>query len=282
MARTYDLHSRIVYANYDDIQTAVDKGILNSNDIIFCKDTREMIIVRDNGTFMNVDSRHYRFENRDLAIEYLNKSNDTYDGQIVSIRNTYTGNYDGYIVNLVGDTYTVKSLSVAEDVEFDYNKALNKPIDIVTGTVFSPIVVSTLSDGFYKVVGAYKLSNDVVTVYSSSTGHFVIVETINGVKHIKQITAEKIIDHTVTDDGATSVEMPTKEWIIEQNYATKQYVDDKLAVMNFFTKEDAQAYIEQCIDASISTMVENTVDRIIDERFVAGTEDEISNLFKED
>ena len=282
MARSYDLHSRIVYANYDDIQNAIDKGLLNANDIIFCKDTREMIIVRDNGNFMKVDSRHYRFENRDLAIEYINKSNDTYDGQIISIRNTYTGKYDGYIVNLEGTTYTVKNLSVADAVEFDYNKALNKPIDILTGSVFSPIVVSDLSDGFYKVVGAYKLSNDVVTVYSSSTGHFVIVETIDGVKHIKQITADRIIDHTVTTDGVESVEIPTKEWITEQNFATRQYVDDKLAAMNFFTKNEAMEYIQQCIDNSIGDLVANTVDKVVAERFVAGTEDEISNLFKED
>lgn len=282
MARSYDLHSRIVYANYNDIQNAVDNGILNANDIIFCKDTREMIIVRDNGQFMKVDSRHYRFENRDLALEYLNKSNDTYDGQIISIRNTYTGNYDGYIVNQNGSTYTVKSLSVADAVEFDYNKALNKPIDVLTGTVFSPVIVSDLSDGFYKVTGAYKLSSDVVTVYSSSTGHFIIVETIDGVKHIKQITSTSIIDHTVTADGMTSVEMPTKQWISDQNFATTTYVDEKLAAMNFFTKNDAMEYIQQCIDSSIGDMVANTVEKVVSEQFVAGTEDEITSLFKED
>lgn len=239
-----------------------------------------MIVVRDGGKFMKVDSRHYRFENRDLALEYLNSSNDTYDGQLVSIKSTYTGKYDGYIVNLENGSFTVKSLAVADSVEFDYNKALNKPIDILTGSVFSPVVVSDLSDGFYKVVGAYKLSNDVITIYSSSTGHFVIVETINGVKHIKQITANNIIDHTVANGEVTSTEMPTKQWVLEQNFATETYVDEKLAAMNFFTKSEAMEYIQQCIDESIGDLVANTVDKVVDERFVASTTEEITSLFE--
>ena len=280
MATNYSSHSRIVYANYDDIKAAVADGTLNANDIVFCKDTREMCIITNTSSVFVVNSRHYRFNNLDLASEGLNAASDTYEGQLVSVKNTYTGLYDCYVVNKEDGKVTLKNVAIADSVQFDYNKALNKPIDVLTGTVFSPIVVSTLSDGFYKLNGAYKLSDDVITVYSTSSGHFVMVETINGTKHIKQITADKIIDHTITDGEITSTEMPTKQWVLEQGFATEQYVDSKLAALNFFTKSDAEAYISEYIDSSISQIVADTVDRVVDERFVASTEDEIKDLFE--
>lgn len=280
MATNYNSHSRIVYANYDDIKAAVKDGILNANDIVFCKDTREMCIITNTNSVFVVNSRHYRFDNLDLAIKGINAAADTYEGQLVSVKNTYTGLYECYVVNKENDAFTLKNVAVAEDIQFDYEKALNKPIDVLTGSVFSPIVVSTLTDGFYKLNGAYKISDDVITVYSTSSGHFVMVETINGTKHIKQITADKIVDHTIADGEITSVEMPTKQWVLEQGFATETYVDNKLAAMNFFTKSDAEAYISEYIDESISQIVAETVDRVVDERFSASTEDEIKELFE--
>lgn len=280
MATNYALHSRMVYANYEDIQKAVDAKIINANDIVICKDTREMIIIREDGSLFPVNARHYRFDSQNSALEYLNKSADTYEGQFVSIKNKFSGNYDGFIVNKENGKYIVKNVSVADSVEFDYNKALNKPIDIVTGSVFEPILITDLKDGFYKVVGAYKMSGNAVTVYSSSTGHFVIVETIDGVKYIKQITAQKIIDYKVDVTGTvSSEEMPTKQWVKEQNFATVRYVDDKVSAMDFLTKSEAAEYISKYIDASIDKIVADTVDRVVDERFTASTENEINNLF---
>ena len=280
MATNYALHSRMVYANYDDIQKAIDAKIINANDIVLCKDTREMIIIREDGSLFPVNARHYRFDSQDAALEYLNKSADTYDGQFVSIKNKFSGNYDAFVVNKENGKYAVKNVAVADSVEFDYNKALNKPIDVMTGSVFEPILITGLKDGFYKIVGAYKMSGDAVTVYSSSTGHFVVVETIDGVKYIKQITAQKIIDYKVDATGTvTSEEMPTKRWIKEQKFATVQYVDDKVSAMDFLTKSEADEYISKYIDASISKIVADTVDRVVDERFTASTENEINNLF---
>ena len=280
MATNYTLHSRMVYANYKDIQKAIDAKIINANDIVICKDTREMIIVREDGSLFPINARHYRFDSQDAALEYLNKSADTYDGQFVSIKNRISGDYDGFIVNKNNGKYVVKNVSVADSVEFDYNKVLNKPIDIVTGSVFEPILITDLKDGFYKVVGAYKMSGDAVTVYSSSTGHFVVVETINGVKYIKQITAQKIIDYKVDATGTVLLEeMPTKQWIKEQTFATVQYVDGKVSAMDFLTKSEAAEYISKYIDTSIDKIVADTVDRVVGERFTASTENEINNLF---
>ena len=280
MATNYALHSRMVYANYDDVQKAIDAKIINANDIVLCKDTREMIIIREDGSLFPVNARHYRFDSQDAALEYLNKSADTYDGQFVSIKNKFSGNYDAFVVNKENGKYAVKNVAVADSVEFDYNKALNKPIDVMTGSVFEPILITDLKDGFYKIVGAYKMSGDAVTVYSSSTGHFVVIETIDGVKYIKQITAQKIIDYKVDATGTvTSEEMPTKQWIKEQNFATVRYVDDKVSAMDFLTKSEADEYISKYIDASIDKIVADTVDRVVDERFTASTENEINNLF---
>ena len=225
MATNYALHSRMVYANYDDIQKAIDAKIINANDIVLCKDTREMIIIREDGSLFPVNARHYRFDSQDAALEYLNKSADTYDGQFVSIKNKFSGNYDAFVVNKENGKYAVKNVAVADSVEFDYNKALNKPIDVMIGSVFEPILITDLKDGFYKIVGAYKMSGDAVTVYSSSTGHFVVIETIDGVKYIKQITAQKIIDYNV-DAIRTLVRRAMKLGFYEGVNLSLAYCDD--------------------------------------------------------
>lgn len=281
MATNHALHSRIVFANYDDIQKAIDTNVIDTNDIVICKDTREMIIVREDKSLCPVSSRHYRFDSQDAALEYLNKSADTYDGQFISIKNKFSGNYEGFIVNKENGKYTVENVAISDSIEFDYNKALNKPIDIITGSISAPILITDLEDGFYKIVGAYKISDDNVTIYSSSTGHFFVIETVEGIKYIKQITAQKIIDYKVDATGTVTLEeMPTKQWVKEQKFATVQYVDDKVSAMDFLTKSEAAEYISKYIDASINKIVADTVDRVVDERFTASTENEINNLFE--
>ena len=57
-------------------------------------------------------------------------------------------------------------------------------------------------------------------------------------------------------------------------------MDDKVSAMDFLTKSEADEYISKYIDASISKIVADTVDRVVDERFTASTENEINNLFE--
>ena len=280
MASTdYSLHTRFVFTNYDDIQSAINAGTINYRDIVFCTDTREMVLVNSNHGFTPINSRHYRFNTYAEAIQLLNIYSDTYEGQIVSVKNSSTETYEGYIVNYVDGRYTISNLAVADSVEFNYNLALNRPIDNLVGNVFNPIIITGLENGIYKVTGAYKISPDVVTIHSTAGGQFVMVDTIDDVKYIRCISAKDIVEYRVDQGGGITTDIvPTATWINEQGFATTQYVDEKLAVLNFFTKSEAEEYIISIV----ANVNEEAINEVIDRRLVEATRKEINDLFNID
>lgn len=275
----YSLHTRFVFTNYDDIQNAINAGTINYRDIVFCTDTREMVLVNSQHGFTPINSRHYRFNSYAEAVRLLNTYADTYEGQIVSVRNVSTGKFEAYIVNYVDDKWTISNLAIADSVEFNYNLALNKPIDNLVGSVFEPVVLTDLGNGIYKITGAFKVSSDVLTVQSTAGGQFVMVDTIDGVKYIRCISAKEIIEYHVDSQGnITSDSVPTKTWIEQQGFATTNYVDEQLAALNFFTKSEAEEYIISVV----SEVNEDAINAVIDQRLIEATRQEINDLFNID
>lgn len=279
MANTYPSHSRLAYANRDAIQAAIDGGKLNANDIVFCKDTHQMIIVRNDLSLFEVKSKLYLFESETEALNTLNTAVDAYSGMIVSILNS-KGTYSGYIVNGEKGNFIVTSLSAIDSTGFDYDQALNRPIVNLIGDVFNPPVLSDMTDGLYKITGSYKIASSLPTIYATSSGHILLIETYENVKYIKRITAYKIYDYSIQSDGTVkSTQVITKDWIDEQGYATEEYLDTKLAALNVFTKEEAQKYIEETLDSKIDAKLDEQINKVIDERFSSASDDDINKLF---
>ena len=224
MANTYPSHSRLAYANRDAIQVAIDGGKLNANDIVFCKDSHQMIIVRDDLSLFEVKSKLYVFDSE--------------------------------------------------------TEALNRPIINLLGDPFNPPVLTDMTDGLYKITGSYKIAASLPTIYATSSGHILLIETYENVKYIKRITAYRIYDYSIQTDGTVkSTQVVTKDWIDEQGYATEEYLDTKLAALDAFTKEDAQKYIDETLESKIDGKLDEQINKVINERFTSASDEDINNLF---
>lgn len=268
----YISHSRFVYTNYDKIQEAINLNIINANDIVLCEDTKEMILIRDDLSLFPVKSKVYRFIDYQSAEDSLNKNPDTYEGQLVSVLSD-KGNYEAYIVNKNKQgAFYITPLN-AYSGTIDYDTLGHKPIINLYGAIGDLIVLDQQADGIYSVNGNYKISDNLDTVFSSMSNNMFIVSHLeDGTVKIKKIGADEMIDYSISNENVTQYIVPTTEWLEEQGYASKEYVDNKIAALDFMTKNDAEIYISEILDSLIDEKINN--------KFEATTDREIVDIFK--
>jgi hypothetical protein len=269
----YIKRSRLSFQKYDIIEDYINQKKLDAYDIVYTTDTHENVVIDADLNIVPIRSRVYRFTDITSANLSLNKSSDTYEGQIVAILQENDEKYSGYIVNKnkVGEFY-VSPLS--ESGQIDYDSLGNKPVINKIGTLNSPITVDQLEDGIYKIRGQYKLTESAITIYLSSNDNFFLVKTENDITYIKKISAMDITDYTVNSDGSISAStIPTTK--ILKNYATKSYVDDKIAALDLLTKDDVTTYVADIINNTIDEKIETKVNKM----YTPADNAEIQQLF---
>lgn len=268
---SYISHSRFVYTNYDKIQEAINLNIINANDIVLCEDTKEMILIRDDLSLFPVKSKVYRYIDYQSAEESINKNPDTYEGQLVSVLSD-KGNYEAYIVNKNKQGVFYITPLNAYNGTIDYDTLGHKPLVNLYGAIGEPIILDQQKDGFYSVNGNYKISDNLDTVFSSMSNNiFIISHLEDGSVKIKKIGADEMIDYSISNDNVTQYIVPTTEWLEEQGYASKEYVDAKIAALDFMTKDDVEIYITEILDSVIDEKISN--------KFEATTDIEIVGIF---
>ena len=269
----YIKRSRLSFQKYDIIEDYINQKKLDAYDIVYTTDTHENVVIDADLNIVPIRSRVYRFTDITSANLSLNKSSDTYEGQIVAILQENDEKYSGYIVNKnkVGEFY-VSPLS--ESGQIDYDSLGNKPVINKIGTLNSPITVDQLEDGIYKIRGQYKLTESAITIYLSSNDNFFLVKTENDITYIKKISAMDITDYTVNSDGSISAStIPTTK--ILKNYAPKSYVDDKIAALDLLTKDDVTTYVADIINNTIDEKIETKVNKM----YTPADNAEIQQLF---
>ena len=269
----YIKRSRLSFQKYDIIEDYINQKKLDAYDIVYTTDTHENVVIDADLNIVPIRSRVYRFTDITSANLSLNKSSDTYEGQIVAILQENDEKYSGYIVNKnkIGEFY-VSPLS--ESGQIDYDSLGNKPVINKIGTLDSPITVDQLEDGIYKIRGQYKLTESAITIYLSSNDNFFLVKTENDITYIKKISAMDITDYTVNSDGSISAStIPTTK--ILKNYATKSYVDDKIAALDLLTKDDVTTYVADIINNTIDEKIETKVNKM----YTPADNAEIQQLF---
>ena len=265
------------YLTQSDMLLRIAEGQLDAYDIVFTKDTKETYIITENLEPSALRSKVYVFDSVTAAEEELNAATDTYAGQIVSV--LYKDTYRGYIVNKQKDAYYLVPLYATPE-PIDYNTLGNRPIINMVGTFDAPIVVSKLETGLYSIKGQYTISPDISTKYSSATGTLFMVEQSNdGKTYIKKISAEDIIQYVVSGGITKSDVYVTKEYLDSHNFATISYVDELIASLDFMTKDEAQTYIDQQINTSVSDNISNQVNIAIEKTIVETDDEYIEDLF---
>ena len=100
----------------------------------------------------------------------------------------------------------------------------------VVGTTAHPIILSQLGPGLYRVKGTYKISPTYEMITMTAIDHIAFVSDDDDTQ-IKVITDSYLTDYEVTDGDVTFVNNYATYRYLEDNYATKIYVDNKIAVI---------------------------------------------------
>ena len=270
--------AKFSYVNREDITKLINNGNIDANDIIYTKDTHENIFIGSDLSINPIRSKIYRFSDVSSAEKSLNTATDTYEGQIVAILTD--GAYTAYIVNkTTGGSYYVTKLS--EDAKtLNYDNLGNRPIDNLDGTLDNPITISDLATGIYKIRGQYKICLGDITTYLSSNDNFFIVDHDGTEVAIRKITAHNIIDYTVSENSIVSqTNIPTREWIESQGYVTEASVNEKIAALNFMTKEEVAEYVQNEVLANLEPLIDKRIDLKLNESFSQVEASDISYLF---
>lgn len=275
----YSTLAKVGYARYDEIQSWIDAGKIDENDIIFTTDTHQTILIANDYQIVPINGKVYVFETVKEAEEILNQSPDTYEGQVVSIRNL--DKYAGYIVyKSPRNSFKVSPINTYSG-EIDYDNLGNKPIIQMTGTIENPVILSSLPNGTYKIDGQYLYTADDGTIYLSAVSNVFLIESGDESIHVKKISATEIADFNinVVTGETTQNNLASIDFIVGQGYATERYVDKRLAALDYITKEEIDKYVTQVVETAIANMVEPIIDKKIDERFKPADFDQIIGLF---
>lgn len=275
---TSNNRAKFSYVNRDEIEKLINKGKIDVNDIIYTKDTHENIFIGSDLSVIPIQSKVYRFKDVTSAETQLNNSSDTYEGQIVAI---YDNNaYTAYIVNKnKAGSFYVTNLSI-DAGSINYDNLGDKPISNMYGDIGSPIIISDLSDGIYKVKGNYKITENDVTNYASSNDTLFLIKRKDEQTLIRKITSDDFISYIISNSNIISTSsVLTEDWINQQNYATTEYVDNKIAALDFIKKDEVSQYVESVVGNIIDDKLDERMDTKLNESFTTVEDSDIQFLF---
>lgn len=145
----------------------------------------------------------------------------------------------------------------------------------LTGTQENEIILSLLNDGLYQIKGQHKITANDETTYYSMSNILCVVQTIDGQKKVKRITADTIEDCVVDENlEVTRETVATKEWIQAQGYADEAYIDYKMEIL----KQELEDEIEELVRPVVYPMVT----QIINEEVTSVPIEDIEELFDEE
>lgn len=275
MAEKFRNRSRLSFRKYDEIEDYINQGKLDSYDIVYTTDTHENIVIDPELNIVPIRSKIYRFPDIATANDSLNITSDSYEGQVVAI--LADGKYTGYIVNKNKDNvFYVSPLS--DPGKIDYDTLGNRPIINKVGTLDNPITIENLDDGIYKIRGQYKLSINAVTVYLSTLDNIFLVRKDSDHTYIKKISATDITDYIVNSDGSTSAStIPTAKML--KDYATKTYVEERLAALDFITKGEVESFVTQTVTEILNSQLDTLVEEKVKNIYAPSEKSDIDILF---
>ena len=147
-------------------------------------------------------------------------------------------------------------------------------IPCLTGTLDNTLILSTLNDGLYQVKGQHKITANHPTTFDCDSFILVVVQTIDGIRKIRRITADELTTYTIGEDLSVEAdEVATKDYLDEQGYASEEYIDEKIAIL--------KAELEDEIEELVRPVVRPMVEEIIDETILPEDDDNIRDLFNE-
>ena len=100
--------AKICHGNYDDIDKAIKNGVINENDIIVTKDTKELIFINENGEKEEIKGRVNCYNSTDEALANIKRLGDITIGQFVMVLSN--NKYTPYIIQKLNGEFVMEQV----------------------------------------------------------------------------------------------------------------------------------------------------------------------------
>ena len=176
-----------------------------------------------------------------------------------------------YLDNIIGNLED-KSTVVDYINNLSYEKLSDKPIENLIGTLNTPVYISSLTDGIYKVKGQYIIGGSNTTVNSSPEDVLFLVSHDSDIQNKMTITkmqGDSITLYFLESDGTFRTD----------RYITEEWIKDQ----NFMSANSAKEYIAQSIQDTVSDVIDQTldekIDTALDKKIGSISTEELTNMF---
>lgn len=242
-------------ASRDKIQGYIDSGVLKYPSYVLCKNDYDWIYIDKNLEMQNIKgyAQASMFVVDELPENFKQNS-------------FYVCNGIGYLA--IGG----KLVPVFRDITdgaTSYNDLADIPVINKTGSIGAEIILSELDDGNYSIKGQYKISSTSTTVSVSSVNTMFLIESDGDFKNITKLGAKKICvyKYNVVSGEVVTDEYITKNWVEEQGYTTKNYVDEAIEALYQRIANEALVTITKLsqLENDVGFITETDINEISDE-----------------
>ena len=241
------------FSTYEILLDKIANNKIDAYDFAYVKSLNTFYILDKDLNPIEFKSRLESYQTEEEAIADLNSRTDTYEGKIVNIYKV--DKYVPYIANISAVTgeYYVLEVSTISDI-YDYNAFENKPIINIVADQEDNLILSELEDGYYNVLGTFKMSLEDETIYINTSNVLYVIKHEDDITYIRSLDAKKNDVYVVGETGETTVdEVPTVEEV-------NQIVGNSIT-------EYMNEHLDDAIDDHISDIM--------------ATESDINNLFNQ-
>lgn len=135
-----------------------------------------------------------------------------------------------------------------------YNKLSDRPITNLIGSLTTPVYVSSLDDGIYRIKGQFIIGGNDSTVHSSAEDVlFLISHDIDNPKKVTvtQLQGKQIVLYFIASNGTYTTD----------KYITESWINDQ----DFITSGKVKEYVDEIIQTSVFDLVDQRLDEKLDE-----------------
>lgn len=259
-----NLVTKFAVANYGNIQSYINQGLIDYPTYVFCRDTNTMVFVDKNRKMQDIKTFN---QSSIVVVDELPTEN-------IQSNTFYICDGVGYL--LINDILVpvFREISENEGVS-SYDDLSEIPIVNKRGTIVSPVVLSDLEAGCYSVSGQYQIGGNMTTTYVPSSNVVVLVESDGKFKYITRIDGKRVVLYTVTLETmeVISDEYATQNWVKAQGYTTESYVNQ--AIENLYNK----IMNETLVVITKVSQLENDMGYLTADNLKEISDENIANLF---
>ena len=234
-----------------DVQDRIADHRLDQFDLVFLSKTNQLCIINPDLEIITCKTQFECYANESEANIAINRESYAYEGMIVMVQTELDG-LRPYVCQLDSNNklHVVAVNSGHSTAIADYNTLENIPVENITAT--NEILISDLTDGYYMVVGNYKISADDPTHRMTSK------KLLFGVHH--QTTPQHVDVVYITEFNSVRIKFYT---VIPGSINEDHYV--------------LESELEECVQTYLDTHADTYVGDYIDDH--QATTQDIDNLF---